>query len=105
MLDAKKTASQLQAKSQRRVKLLLSAQQAPQKNKNAPASMIDKDCIDFIQWVLPESNADSLLQDLRKKDVILAKLMSLERDWKMYIPSIDTVQMFKPAHRCIEELF
>ena len=90
-LDAKKIASQSQAKSQRRVKLLLSAQQALQKNENAPASMIDKDWIDIIRWVLPESNADGLLKDLRKKDVILAKLMSLERDWKTYIPTIDTV--------------
>ena len=66
-LDAKKIALQSQAKSQQRVKLLLSSQQALQKNENAPASMIDKDWIDIIQWMLPESNADGLLKDLRKR--------------------------------------
>ena len=53
--------------------------------------MTDKDWIDVIRWVLPESNADGILKDLRKKDVIVAKLLSLERDWKSYIPSTDAV--------------
>ena len=90
-LDAKKIASQSQATSQRHVKLLLSAQQALQKHEKAPASMTDKDWIDIIRWVLPESNADGLLKDLRKKDIILAKILSLERGWKTYIPTVDAV--------------
>ena len=48
--------------------------------------MNDKDWIDIIKWVLQESNADGLLKDLQKTDLIVAKLMSLDRDWKAYIP-------------------
>ena len=48
--------------------------------------MTDKDWIEIIRWVLPESNADGFLKDFRKKDVIVQKLMSLDRDWKTYIP-------------------
>jgi hypothetical protein len=44
--------------------------------------MTDKDWIEIIRWVLPESNSDGLLKDPRKKDVIMQKLMSLDRDWK-----------------------
>ena len=53
--------------------------------------MTDKDWIDMIRWGLPESNADGLLKDLRKKDIILAKILSLERGWKTYIPTVDAV--------------
>ncbi len=77
-IDAEKIASQSHTKSQRCVKLLMQAQQALQKHETVPATMNDKDWIDIIRWVLPESNADGLLKDLRKKDVIVAKLSSLD---------------------------
>jgi hypothetical protein len=79
--------SQSQTRNERRAKLLVNARQA----ESFPASMTDKDWIDVICWVLPESNADGLLKDLRKKDVIMAKLLSLERDWRSYIPRSDIV--------------
>jgi hypothetical protein len=53
--------------------------------------MTDKDWIEIISWVLPESNTDGHLKDLRKKDIIMQKLMSLDRDWKTYIPLVDEV--------------
>ena len=90
-LEAKKVEAQSKTKMERRAKLLVNARQALQKHERSPTTMSDKDWVDVIQWVLPESNADGLLKDLRKKDVILAKLLSLERDWKSYIPSTDTV--------------
>ena len=52
--------------------------------------MTDKDWIDSIRWVLPESNADGLLKELRKKDAIMQKLLSLDKNWKTYIPNVDT---------------
>jgi hypothetical protein len=63
---------------ERRSKLLVNARQALQKYKSFPASMTDKDWINVIRWMLPESNAHGLLKDLQKKDVIMAKLLSLE---------------------------
>jgi hypothetical protein len=90
-IEADKAASTSQSKLQRRAKLLLTARQALLKHENAPATMTDKDWIDIVRWVLPESNADGLLKDLRKKDVIIQKLMSLDRDWKTYIPTVDEV--------------
>jgi len=61
-LEAKKLATQSQSKeSQRHAKLLLLAQQALLKHKNAPTTMTDKDWIEIIRWVLPESYADGLL--------------------------------------------
>jgi len=90
-LEAKKVESQSKTKMERRAKLLVNARQALQKYESSPVTMTDKDWIDVIRWVLPESNADGLLKDLRKNDVIVAKLLSLERDWKSYIPSTDAV--------------
>jgi hypothetical protein len=90
-LEAKKVESQSKTKIERRAKLLVNARQALQKHESSPATMSDKDWIDVIRWVLPESNADGLLKDLRKKDVIIAKLLSLQRDWKSYIPRTDSV--------------
>ena len=90
-VEASKLASQSQNKSQRRAKLLLLARQSLVKYEAAPTTMTDKDWVDIIRWVLPASNADGLLKDLRKKDVILQKLMSLDRDCKTYIPLVDEV--------------
>jgi hypothetical protein len=75
-LEANKLATQSQSKSQRRAKLLLLAQQALLKHKNAPKTMTDKDWIEIIRWVLlHKSNADGLLKDPQKKDVIMKKNM------------------------------
>ena len=92
-LEAKKVESQSKTKMERHAKklFLVNARQTLQKYESSPVTMTDKDWIDVIQWVLPESNADALLKDLQKKDVIVAKLLSLERDWKSYIPSTDAV--------------
>ena len=89
--EATKVSLQAQTKSARRARLLLIAQQALQKYESAPTTMTDKDWIDIIRWVLPESNADGLLKDLQKKDAIMQKLLSLDKDWKAYIPNVDTV--------------
>ena len=78
-LEANKAASTLQSKLQRRAKLLVAARQALLKHENAPTTMTDKDWIDIIRWVLPESNADGLLKDLRKKDVSIQTLLSLDQ--------------------------
>jgi hypothetical protein len=64
-LEANKAASTLQSKLQRRAKLLVAARQALLKHKNVPTTMTDKDWIDIIRWVLPESNTVGLLKDLR----------------------------------------
>jgi len=85
-LDEEKIAAQSQTKIERRAKQLQAAQQSLHKHETNPATMNDKDWIDIIKWVLPESNADGLLKDLRKTDLIVAKLMSLDRHWKAYIP-------------------
>jgi hypothetical protein len=90
-LEAKNVESQSKSKVKRRAKLLVNARQAMDKHERSPATMLDKDWIDIIRWVLSESNADGLLKDLRKKDAIVAKLESLEQDKKSYIPATDSV--------------
>jgi hypothetical protein len=83
--DAEKAAMQMENKVQRQALLLTNAQRALEKHENANASMKDKDWIDIIRWVLPESKAGGNLKDLKKKDAIILKLQSLDRDWKLYI--------------------
>lgn len=53
--------------------------------------MTDKDWVDVIRWVLPESKAEGLMKDLKKADAIIAKLASLDREWTTYIPPIEAV--------------
>jgi hypothetical protein len=53
--EAKKVESQSQTKMERRSKFLVNARQALQKYESFPANMTDKDWIDVIHWVLPES--------------------------------------------------
>ncbi len=91
VLEANKLASQSQSKSQRRAKLLLLARQALPKHEDAPTTMTDKDWNEIIRRVLPESDAYGLLKDLWRQDVVMQKLMSLDRDWKTYIPPVDEV--------------
>jgi hypothetical protein len=85
-LEAQKAEQVLKSKSEKRAKVLVNARKALHKHESLPATMTDKDWVDIIRWVLPESKAEGLLKDLRKKDTIIAKLQSLEKDWKSYIP-------------------
>ena len=66
---------------------------------------VSQDWIDVICWVLPESNTDGLFKDLQEKDAIMAKLLSLERDWRSYIPSTDIVELLNHVGRCLEKFF
>jgi len=85
-LEEAKIAAVANSKLERRAKNLESAQQALQKYLQTPWSMSDKDWIDITRWVLPEAKVDFRMKDLQKKDAIIAKLASLPRDWKSYIP-------------------
>ena len=53
--------------------------------------MTDKDWVDIIRWVLPESKAEGLMKDLKKADAIVEKLATLDREWTTYIPPIEEV--------------
>jgi hypothetical protein len=47
--------------------------------------MNEMDSGDVIRWVLPETQVEFLLKDLKKKQQILAKLATLPQDWTTYI--------------------
>jgi hypothetical protein len=51
----------------------------------------DKDWVDIIRWVFPQSKATGLMKDLKKAEAIVAKLASLDREWTTYIPPIEEV--------------
>jgi len=89
--DVRKAAAVSTAKQERRAKYLHAAQLALQKSQQTPERMNDKDWIDIIRWVLPESKADGLLRDFRKRDAIVAKLESLQQPWMTYIPRIEEI--------------
>jgi uncharacterized membrane protein (DUF441 family) len=40
-----------------------------------------------MRWVLPQAKATGLMRDYKKKDAIIAKLATLERDWTTYLPA------------------
>ena len=63
--------------------LLANAQAALQKFRTAAGamSMTDKDWSDVVRWVLHEAKVRGLMRDLKKKEAIIAKLVTLERDW------------------------
>ena len=72
----------------RRSKLLENAQKALAKYTTLGSNALtDKDWGDIVRWVLPEAKVAGLMRELKKKDAIIAKLATLERDWKTYIPS------------------
>jgi hypothetical protein len=85
-IDAAKAAAQLQTRTDRQQKILANAQTALVKYRACSESLTDKDWIDIIRWVLPESKAEGLMKDLKKKAAIVAKLATLEREWTTYIP-------------------
>ena len=90
--EAGKVAATAQGKADRRVKLLVTAQTALRKYRNyGNTGMTDKDWVDIIRWVLPESKAEGLMKDLKKADAIVAKLATLDREWTTYIPPIEEV--------------
>ena len=81
-INAAKTAAQLQTRTDRQQKILVNAQTtALAKYRACSESLTDKDWIDIIHWVLPESKAGGLMKDLKKKAAIVAKLATLEREW------------------------
>ena len=90
-LEAAKSAAQEQSRVDRRAKTLVSAQIALQKYQQNSSVMTDKDWVDIIRWVLPESKATGLMKDLKKAEAIVAKLASLDREWTTYIPPIEVV--------------
>jgi hypothetical protein len=53
--------------------------------------MTDKDWVDIIRWVLPQSKAMGLMKHLKKAEAIVAKVASLDREWTTYIPPIEEV--------------
>jgi hypothetical protein len=48
--------------------------------------MNDKEWGDVICWVLPQAKVDFLLNDLKKKEDLLAKLATLPSNYTSYIP-------------------
>lgn len=90
-LEAERSAGQERSRAERRVKAMVSAQTALQKYRRNSNAMTDKDWVDIIRWVLPESKATGLMKDLKKADAIIAKLASLDREWTTYIPPIEAV--------------
>jgi hypothetical protein len=53
--------------------------------------LTEKDWGDIIRWVLPEAKADGLMKDLKKKDAIVAKLATLEREWTTGLRTIELI--------------
>ena len=90
-IEAAKNAVQARSRADRRAKVLVNAQTALQKYQQNRTAMTDKDWIDIIRWVLPESKAEGLMKDLKKADAIIAKLASLENEWTTYIPPVEAV--------------
>jgi hypothetical protein len=83
-IDVAKTTSQTQGRVERRAKSLALAQKH---NTLGSGVLTDKDWGDIVRWVLPEAKVTCLMRDLKKKDAIIAKLVTLERDWTSYIPA------------------
>ncbi|KAI2497544.1 hypothetical protein MHU86_16947 [Fragilaria crotonensis] len=88
-IDEAKANTVSQNRLDRQAKLLANAQTALQKFRTAGAimSMTDKDWGDVVRWVLPEAKVSGLMRDLKKKEAMIAKLATLERDWTTYIPA------------------
>jgi hypothetical protein len=87
-IDVAKTTSQTQGRVERRAKSLALAQAALEKHNTLGSGVLsDKDWGDIVRWVLPEAKVTCLMRDLKKKDAIIAKLVTLERDWTSYIPA------------------
>lgn len=87
-IDEAKATIQTQVRLDRQAKALASAQAALDRhNTLGIGALTDKDWGDIVRWVLPEAKVIGRMSDLKKKDAIIAKLATLERDWKTYIPA------------------
>ena len=89
-LNDAKCSKQSQSRLDRQAKLLNNAQTALEKYRRYGSdnnALNDKDWGDIVRWVLPEAKVAGLMRDLKKRDSIIAKLSTLERDWTTYIPS------------------
>ena len=87
-IDEAKNSLVTQNRSGRQAKLLENAQLALAKYRTQGSSTLtNKDWGDIVRWVLPEAKVPGLMRDLKTRDVIIAKLATLERDWTTYIPS------------------
>jgi hypothetical protein len=86
-IDEARATAVTQNRLGRQAKLLVNAQKALDKYKAVGSDALnDKDWGDIVRWVLPEAKVAGLMRDLKKKDAIITKLATLERDWKTYIP-------------------
>jgi hypothetical protein len=88
-LNDAKLSKQSQGRLDRQAKLLRNAQVALEKHKTSGGddnALSEKDWGDIVRWVLPEAKVPGLMRDLKKKDAIIAKLNTLEKDWATYIP-------------------
>jgi len=85
-IDEAKSLLVEQNRLSRHSKLLANAQQALAKYRLGQSPLTDKDWGDIVRWVLPEAKVPGLMRELKKKDAIIAKLATLERDWTTYIP-------------------
>ena len=85
-IDEAKSSLVEQNRLSRHSKLLANAQQALAKYRLGQSPLTDKDWGDIVRWVLPEAKVPGLMRELKKKDAIIAKLATLERDWTTYIP-------------------
>lgn len=90
-IDEAKSSLVEQNRLSRQSKLLVNAQQALAKHRLGQNPLTDKDWGDVIRWVLPEAKVPGLMRELKKKDAIIAKLATLERDWTTYIPESTSV--------------
>jgi len=85
-----KNSKQSQSRLERQAKLLQNAQTALDKYKAFGGdnnALNEKNWGDIVRWVLPEAKVPGLMRDLKKRDVIIAKLNTLEKHWITYIPS------------------
>jgi hypothetical protein len=84
-------------KNEAQSKTLEMARSALVKFKFDSGSMNDKDWGDLIRWVLLEAKVNLLLQDLKKKEDILAKLATLPNSWTIYIPCMEETLAVVPT--------
>jgi hypothetical protein len=88
-LDAAKAAAVEKKRDDEKAVKLTKARAALRKYHDNTSSLTDKDWGDVIRWVLPAAGVSFLVKDYQKKDVIIAKLETLEQAWTSFIPPLD----------------
>jgi hypothetical protein len=88
-VEAAKVAAIEQKKDEARMKLLEKARIAFRKHHVNVNSLTDKDWGDILRWVMPEAGVSVVLKNFKKKDVIIAKLQTLNPVWTSFIPPQD----------------